>query len=86
VVVHQDARLFVGLLDGTERATLDLAKGRRGYVHVARGDASVNGVALRAGDALKITEESAIGIDRGRGGEVIVFDLPGERRDAPKVP
>jgi redox-sensitive bicupin YhaK (pirin superfamily) len=79
VVIHQDARLFAGLFDGTESATLDLSKGRRGYVHVARGEVRVNGVALSAGDALKVTEESSISIDHGRAGEVIVFDLPADR-------
>jgi len=79
VVIHQDARLFAGLFDGAESATLDLSKGRRGYVHVARGEVRVNGVALSAGDALKVIEESSINIDHGRAGEVIVFDLPADR-------
>jgi redox-sensitive bicupin YhaK (pirin superfamily) len=76
VVIHQDARLFVGLFDGTENATFELTNGRRGYVHVARGAARINGIVLDAGDALKVTEESSISIDNGRAAEVIVFDLP----------
>src|ERR1700678_2996049 len=79
VVIHQDARLFAGLFDGVENATVDLSNGRRGYVHVARGEVQVNGIALSAGDALKVTEESSITIDHGRAGEVIVFDLPADR-------
>jgi redox-sensitive bicupin YhaK (pirin superfamily) len=79
VVIHQDARLFAGLFDGMENATLDLSIGRRGYVHVARGEVWVNGIALSAGDAMKVTEESSITIDNGRAGEVIVFDLPADR-------
>jgi redox-sensitive bicupin YhaK (pirin superfamily) len=55
-----------------------LSQGRRGYVHVARGDLRVNGTALSAGDALKVTEESSITIETGRAAEVIVFDLPGD--------
>jgi redox-sensitive bicupin YhaK (pirin superfamily) len=78
VVIHQDARLFAGLFDRNESATLDLSQGRRGYVHVARGDLRVNGTALSAGDALKVTEESSITIETGRAAEVIVFDLPGD--------
>src|SRR5204863_245324 len=37
VVIHQDVRLYAGLFDGDEAATLSLAPGRRAYVHVARG-------------------------------------------------
>src|SRR6202162_3129170 len=34
VLLHQDARLYVGLVNGAERATLEVADGRRLYVHV----------------------------------------------------
>jgi redox-sensitive bicupin YhaK (pirin superfamily) len=78
VVIHQDARLFAGLFDGAEQATLTLAEGRRGYVHIARGGARVNGIALNAGDALKVVAESSIVIDNGLEAEVLVFDLPGD--------
>ena len=54
-----------------------LSPGRKGYVHLARGEASVNGHALRAGDALK-TDSGPIVLERGRGAEVLVFDLPKE--------
>ncbi|MFQ6686775.1 pirin family protein, partial [Bordetella pertussis] len=33
--IHQDARLYAGLFDGTESAELPLAAGRRSWVHVA---------------------------------------------------
>ena len=75
VLIHQDARLFVGLFNDDETATLDLASGRRAYVHVARGSVSVNGVALQAGDALKVSEEAAVVLADGKDAEVLVFDL-----------
>jgi quercetin 2,3-dioxygenase len=76
VRIHQDARVYAGLFEGAERAEQPLGDGRKAYVHVARGELSVNGQALRAGDALK-TDAGAIVIERGRGGEVLLFDLPG---------
>jgi redox-sensitive bicupin YhaK (pirin superfamily) len=75
VTLHQSARLYAGLFDGAERARLDLAGGRRGYVHVARGTVSVNGRRLAAGDAAKLVGEPAIEIAAGEGAEVLVFDL-----------
>jgi redox-sensitive bicupin YhaK (pirin superfamily) len=76
VTLHQDARLYAGLLDGAERAEHRLATGRRAYVHVARGQVSVNGVPLGAGDAAKITGAPSVALEAGRGAEVLLFDLP----------
>ena len=76
VRIHQDARVYAGLFDGVERATHALAGGRKAYVHVARGEVSVNGVALGAGDALK-ADSGPIVIEAGHQGEVLLFDLPG---------
>ena len=75
VRLHQDARMFAGLFDGAERAEYALPRGRLGYVHLARGEASVNGHALAAGDALK-TGPGALVIERGASAEVLLFDLP----------
>ena len=78
VLIHQDARLYVGMFDGEERAELPLAAGRRAYVHVARGALEANGVALAAGDALKVTDANVVTLNGGRDAEVLVFDLPRE--------
>jgi len=43
VTIHQDAHLYAGLLDGSDRAVQKLQPGRRAYVHVARGRLTVNG-------------------------------------------
>jgi hypothetical protein len=75
VVVHQDAKLYAGLFDGDESAMLEVAAGRRVYVHVARGEIVVNGVALKHGDAIKAVDEPRVELSQGRGAEVLVFDL-----------
>jgi hypothetical protein len=77
VVIRQDARVYAGLFDGAERAALEVASGRRLYVHVARGTVTANGEALEAGDALKLTGVTRLEIADGRAAEVLVFDLPG---------
>jgi len=76
VAIHQDARVYAGLFDDGESATVAVALGRRAYVHVARGSAVVNGQALSAGDAAMLQEESEVRIESGRQAEVLVFDLP----------
>jgi redox-sensitive bicupin YhaK (pirin superfamily) len=77
VRIHQDARVYAGLFDGVEQATLEVESGRRIYVHVARGRVTANGEALAAGDALKLTDTRTLRLAEGNAAEVLVFDLPG---------
>jgi quercetin 2,3-dioxygenase len=75
--IHQDARLYLGLLGPGERASHPLAPGRAAWVQVARGEATVNGQALRAGDGAAIEGEAAVEVAGGGTGvaDVLVFDL-----------
>jgi redox-sensitive bicupin YhaK (pirin superfamily) len=75
VKVGADAEIYAGLFNGDERAEFDVPAGRRVYVHVARGAVSVNGEALKAGDAAKLEDVSKVTIERGDNAEVLVFDL-----------
>jgi redox-sensitive bicupin YhaK (pirin superfamily) len=77
LLIHQDARMYAGLFDGAEKQTLRVKPGRRIYVHVARGQLTVNQIALAAGDAMKITVDASVSLDQGHDAEVLVFDLPG---------
>jgi hypothetical protein len=77
VLIHQDARVYAGLFDAGERATLGVSPQRRVYVHVARGTITANGATLAAGDALKLTDSTELTLQDGNGAEVLVFDLPG---------
>jgi redox-sensitive bicupin YhaK (pirin superfamily) len=76
VTIHQDARLYVALLDGAERACHALAPGRKAYVHVARGALTVNGTPLGVGDALKASGVADIVLEKGKDAEALLFDLP----------
>jgi quercetin 2,3-dioxygenase len=75
VKIHADAIVYAGLFDGAESATLQVAAGRRAYVHVARGSVSINGQTLGAGDALKLMGVTNIDVANGKSAEVLVFDL-----------
>jgi redox-sensitive bicupin YhaK (pirin superfamily) len=77
VHIQQDARVYAGLFEGDEAATLEVAPGRMIYVHVARGVITVNGTELAAGDAMKLTGTSHVRLGSGHDAEVLVFDLPG---------
>jgi redox-sensitive bicupin YhaK (pirin superfamily) len=76
VTIHQDARVYAGLFDGEDSAGFGIVSGRRVYVHVVKGEISINGTPLRRGDALKTIDEDRIDLLSGRQAEVLVFDLP----------
>jgi redox-sensitive bicupin YhaK (pirin superfamily) len=76
VLVHQDAAIFAGILNGADQVEHTLAAGRTAYVHVIRGRISVNGTALNGGDAIKLSDEAAVKLDQADAAEVLVFDLP----------
>ena len=75
VKIHQDASVYAGLFDGAEKAAHSLARGRRAYVHVSRGELTINGMVLGTGDALKVTDAAEVVLEKGRGAEAILFDL-----------
>ncbi len=75
VTIHADAKIYAGLLDGDETATLALRPNRKTYVHLVKGDLEVNGQKLAQGDAAMIEAQSSLELGKGRDAEVLVFDL-----------
>ena len=85
LAVHQDARVYAGLFDGAESATLDVGPDRHVYVHVARGSLTVNGERLSEGDGARIREPKELRFADGEQAEVLVFDLrPNELPTMPR--
>ena len=75
VKIHADAKMYAGLFNGTQTASMTLDPKRKAYVHLISGALNVNGMALTAGDALLIENETEITLKQGEGAEVLVFDL-----------
>ena len=77
VKIHQDARVYATLLAEGESAEHKFEAGRHGWVHVARGEVSVEGKPLKTGDGAAISDEEKItltGVGTGTA-EVLLFDL-----------
>src|SRR5262249_6583374 len=72
VKIHQDVRLYAGILDAGS-FTHDLGPGRHAWVQVARGQVELNGQVLQAGDGAAVSAEPVVGV-RGSG-ELLLFDL-----------
>ncbi len=77
VHIQQDACVFAALLDSGQTLTHATASGHKAWLHVARGDANLNGTLLKAGDGAAIENEALISIGSDSGGEVLLFDLAG---------
>jgi redox-sensitive bicupin YhaK (pirin superfamily) len=75
VTVHADAKIYAGLLNGDEAATLALNPERKTYVQLLRGDLQVNGQQLKQGDAAMLQAQSRLELRQGHDAEVLVFDL-----------
>jgi redox-sensitive bicupin YhaK (pirin superfamily) len=76
VLIHQDAAIYASILNGSDQVRHELASGRSAYVHVIRGQVVINGAALAAGDALKVTGEKLVTLAQAEAAEVLLFDLP----------
>jgi len=72
VTLHQDVAIYSSILDG-ESVTHAFASGRYGWLQVARGEVTLDGQTLTAGDGAAVTDETALTV--GGRGEVLLFDL-----------
>lgn len=73
--VYQDVQVYAGLFNGDEKASLKIDDSRYIYVHVARGDITLNGHQLHAGDGVRIRNEKELKFSDGKNAEVLVFDM-----------
>ncbi|MCW8889198.1 MAG: pirin family protein [Sedimenticola sp.] len=78
ISAHQDGLLYGTLLNSEESVGYRLSAERMAYVHVARGEATVNGETLKAGDAITLKDETPVQLDGIDQAEILLFDLPGQ--------
>ncbi|MEM9670506.1 MAG: pirin family protein [Pseudomonadota bacterium] len=75
VTIHQNTDLYLGLFDGTEKATFHLEGDRIAWVQIARGSLAVNGERLNTGDGAAIEDVTEITFENGDNAEVLLFDM-----------
>jgi len=75
VLIHQDVTGGVARLDPGSTVEHGFAKGRSGYIQVARGALELNGRPMAAGDGAALTGEAGAGLTATAASEVLVFDL-----------
>lgn len=76
VTIHQNALIFASLLAPGDRVVHDFASSDRGgWLQVARGTVSLNGIELAPGDAAAITNADRLEILAQSDAELLLFDL-----------
>lgn len=75
VVLHQDAKLYSGLIGADQEVVHPLPAERFGWIQAARGVVQLNGKELREGDGAAVSQEGELRLRSPKGSEVLVFDL-----------
>lgn len=75
ITIHQDVTLSMAQMEDGQNTSYAFAKGRGGFLHVARGWITLNGEALKEGDGAEITDTDVIEITAKADSEVLLFDL-----------
>ncbi|MEM1414832.1 MAG: pirin family protein [Myxococcota bacterium] len=75
VVLHQDAELYVSLLDADAEVTHTPQPGHGVWVQVVRGAVALDGERLEAGDGASLEDTGALTLKGLEDAEVLVFDL-----------
>jgi quercetin 2,3-dioxygenase len=73
--VHQNADLWVAFIDAGAAREFEVREGRHAWVHVARGQVSMNRTPLREGDGAAVSGPERLEFDGDEHAEVLVFDL-----------
>ena len=75
VTIHQQVDLYAAVLESGMAVRHQLGENRQGWLHVAQGEAVVNGTTLSAGDAAALGTAGAIHVTAPDSSEVLLFDL-----------
>lgn len=75
LTIHQDVNLYAAILTKGDRITHSLAFQRYGWLQVARGTVTVNGLALESGDGAALSAETDVVIAATTEAEILFFDL-----------
>ena len=75
IAIHQDADVYLAKLGAGESVEHALQPGRHAWVQVAEGAVTLNGQALKAGDAAALSDERRLELAGHGPSQVLVFDL-----------
>jgi redox-sensitive bicupin YhaK (pirin superfamily) len=76
ISIQSDTKLYATVLSEGEKAAHVNAAGRHVWLHVARGELTLNGTVLKAGDAAAVSDAGTLSLVAAKAGaEALLFDL-----------
>jgi len=75
LLIHQDARIFLGSIDAGQHVTHEVANGRHAWLQVLRGAVSLNDHDLQSSDGAAISDELFLKVQATTDAEIMLFDL-----------
>lgn len=73
--LHQDINIFAALIDGDEAISYPIKEDQSVWVHVARGQVTMNELNLKEGDGVAVVNERVISFKQGHDAEILLFDM-----------
>lgn len=74
--IHQDVTFYVTRLEAGQQVTHELQPGRRAFLYVIEGAATLNGEALGTGDQVRLVDAGTLTLVGTENTEAILIDLP----------
>lgn len=75
LMIHQDALIFLSLLDADQQVGYELAPGRHAWLQVLQGTVEVSGHTLSAGDGVAVSDERRLSVLAAEPSELMLFEL-----------
>jgi quercetin 2,3-dioxygenase len=75
VTIHQDVRVYAGMLAAGEALAHHLDDDRHAWVQVIRGTVQLNGTPLTAGDGASVSKETVLQLHATHAAEFVLFEL-----------
>ena len=75
VTLHQDARILVAKPKEGETLEVQVREGRAAFLQLVKGELTIEGETLRAGDGLEIDEPKTLTLIAQADSEILLFDL-----------
>lgn len=75
VRIHQDIKLYTARVTEGGEMPFDIPAGRHAWVQIVNGEVEVNGVHMRAGDGLAVSDEPGLHFKGQQASELLIFDL-----------
>ncbi len=75
LLIHQDARIYLSTIEEGQRVSCEIADSRHAWLQVLRGQISLNGENLAAGDGAAVSGERQLNVLAPSSAEIMLFDL-----------